>query len=76
MGNNVKLIRPLYIVEYVDRRELFDDDGYMQLLQIHRLCVNAKSKKEAITIFHRRIWGCDIVKCKKVFATEMLSCSR
>lgn len=42
MGNNVKLIRPLYIVEYIDRRELFDDDGYMQLLQIHRLCVNAK----------------------------------
>lgn len=29
MGNNVKLIRPLYIIEYVDRRELFDDDGYM-----------------------------------------------
>lgn len=72
MGNNVKLIRPLYVVEYVDRRELFDDDGYMQLLQIHRLCVNAKSKKEAIAIFHRRIWGCDITKCKKVFARRKL----
>lgn len=75
MGNNVKLIRPLYIVEYVDRRELFDDDGYMQLLRIHRLCVNAKSKKEAITIFHKRIWGCDrcdITKCKKVFARRKL----
>lgn len=72
MGNNVKLIRPLYVVEYVDRRELFDDNGNMQLLRIHRLCVNAKSKKEAIAIFHRRIWGCDITKCKKVFARRKL----